>query len=46
MIKIDKVDNTPISLNAINYLKKKIKSIKADAIIFSDLGMEFLISIQ
>ena len=36
MIKIDKVDNTPISLNAINYLKKKIKSIKADAIIFSD----------
>ena len=36
MIKIDKVDNTPISLNAINYLKKKIKSTKADAIIFSD----------
>ncbi|MDA7636495.1 PfkB family carbohydrate kinase [Candidatus Pelagibacter sp.] len=36
MIKIDKVDNTPISLNAINYLKEKIKSINADAIIFSD----------
>ena len=25
MIKIDKVDNTPISLNAINYLKEKNK---------------------
>ena len=36
MIKIDKVDNTPISLNAINFLKEKIKSIEADAIIFSD----------
>ncbi len=36
MIKIDKVDNTPISLNAINYLKEKIKNVNADAIIFSD----------
>ena len=36
MIKIDKVDNTPISLNAINFFKEKIKSVKADAIIFSD----------
>ena len=36
MIKIDKVDNTPISLDSINFLKEKIKSVKADAIIFSD----------
>mgnify|MGYP001311150692 FL=1 len=36
MIKIDKVDNTPISLESINFLKEKIKSVKADAIIFSD----------
>jgi len=36
MIKIDKVDNTPISLDSINFLKEKIKSVKAHAIIFSD----------
>ena len=36
MIKIDKVNNTPISLRALNYLKEKIRSVKADAIIFSD----------
>jgi len=36
MIKIDKVDNTPINLEGINFLKKKIISTDADAIIFSD----------
>jgi rfaE bifunctional protein kinase chain/domain len=36
MVKIDKVDNTPISLNALDFLTDKIKKHKQDAIIFSD----------
>ena len=35
-LKIDKVDNSPVDSNALKFLIKKIKYIKADAIIFSD----------
>ncbi len=35
-LKIDKVDNSPIDNDALAYILKKIKSIKSDAIIFSD----------
>ena len=36
IVKIDKLDNTPINENTIRKISSKIKNIKSDAIIFSD----------
>lgn len=36
LLKIDKVDNQPISSDILNVIIKKIKTVKADIIIFSD----------
>ena len=36
LVKLDKLDNTPINENTLNKIKKKIKDIKVDGVIFSD----------
>ncbi len=36
LVKLDKLDNTPINENTLNKIKKKIRDVKSDGVIFSD----------